>query len=227
MGAVTVLGVFLVILFLAVAALLIDIIRIERAALTMQQAADASSLAAATLLKPKPVAEPNMQEGIDMQLRWRAAKVVVFDTIRENPIFGGADGLELSPSELSCAQSIEGPDNAPWDCQEYRFPSLENPRLTVKVERGIYYTATNESGGKERRFASMEGVLNCCDSEPCRDVIPACTPAVILSGPSVSNGVRVTLIQHEIPTVLARVFDRTLVSVRNVERSAVSAKSAY
>lgn len=223
-GAVLVLGIFLVILFLALGALMIDLVRIERSILTIQTSVDASSLAGALVLRPAPSSDATQEERELSLLRWRAAKVAVFESLAVNPLFAESSSLDPLGCSECCVESPELTyDSDPsWQCVVFGFPMNPDPAVTLRIERGIYYTDPIDG---QRRFFSLEGVADCCQVDQCSQVVPACTSSgQELNAPRVANGVRVEITQARVATVLARIFS---FSSTQVSRSATSAQSAY
>lgn len=213
-GAVLIVGLMLILFFLFIAALVLDIARIERVTLDLQQAADSSSLAGAAVLKPNPDGALSQDE----TLGWRAAKVLAFRLLSRNPVFSDSHEVSSGPTAGSCndlpAPIYDVSDT--WKCVEYEYPNL-----IVRIERGIYYA----DSGSQLIFSSMENLTDCCAQSPCRDHVAFCSGGSGASPPDVSNAVRVSLTLKRIPTIFAGLLH--IGDVRMISREAVSSQQPY
>ena len=214
-GAVLLVGLALILFFLFIAALVLDIARIERVTLDLQQAADASSLAGASVLKPVPDGTLDQTE----TLGWRAAKVITFRILSRNPIF--SDGHEVNGGPLAATGCNELPvpiydQDDTWKCVE-----LDYPNLIVRIERGVYYN----DGSGQLLFSAMDNLTDCCAQSPCREHVAYCAGGGAAAPPEVSNAVRVRLTLKRIPTIFAGLLH--IGEVRNISREAVSSLQPY
>lgn len=215
-GAVLIIGLMLILFFLFIAALVLDIARIERVTLDLQQAADAASLAGAAVLKPNPDSSLEASE----TLGWRAAKVLAFRLLGRNSVF--SDGHEVNGGPLAASSCTDLPTpiydtSDTWKCIEFDYPNL-----IVRIERGIYYN----DGSGQLLFSSMENLPDCCAQSPCRDHVAYCSSSgVTAEPPQVSNAVRVALTLKRIPTIFAGILH--VGDVRLITRQAVSSLQPY
>ncbi len=212
-GAAMIIGLCLILFMLFAAALVIDVARLERAALSLQQAADAASLAGASALRPTYDNSVSTEESTC----FHGAKVAVFQLLAENPVLG--EGGEVAAGPLTSTPCLDLPaspyDLAPeWQCVEYDFTSMR-----VRIERGAYYQQ-----GSELHFAPLDSVADACTVTELAPHLTLC-PSGPASPVEVSNGIKVRLTLKRIPTAFAGILG--IGEVTGVSRESVSAKAPY
>jgi hypothetical protein len=193
-GAVLIFSLLLLFLIFALGALIVDLLRIERASRSLQQTADSAALAGATQLG----ARCHESEGTLNQ--WNFAKRAAIAAIRTNQIFG--DGEDTAAWQHPTLEGYEDPTVTPGEI--YRYSDFDFPRLHVSIERVLYYRREDCLPGSECTpiELSLEGRTECEPAYPTPGLPAECCgndfPYVR------ANAVRVTLTLKSLPLMFGR-----------------------
>lgn len=200
-GAVLILAAFLLVVIFAIGALIIDLLRVQRASRTLQRAADAAALAGASQLR-RTIDTTNGT--ID---DWKRSKRAVFAALRSNPVFGdfgeilnsGEFGIEggSPPRGYPPDVTYEDPDS------HYAYSAYDYPNLDVDIERLFYYRATDTTSIRE---LVLEGRDWCGNPSPPPELMVPISNCCLASTPTfqVANAVRVTLTLKRLPLFFGR-----------------------
>jgi len=163
-GVVLFVGMFGLLLLLALGALVVDIARLERYGRSIQRAVDSASLAAALHLRGDPYAPPSdLTSG-----GWLDAKRAAILALRNNLI------AELSDQVGAGEISLTGQTDRWEDEAAYNGNMLVIGRLAITIERGAWLYcegASNDTDGDTSSgpyFQSLESPVGTCpDSSIC------------------------------------------------------------
>jgi hypothetical protein len=229
------LGMILIITFLTLGPLLIDLLCAEKTARTLYETGDAGSLAGALYLEPDETADPNDYSDSSRRLdAWRRSKVVAFNTLKKNSIYGreGSATLDLrdstasEPSQYDLDDTSEPQRPILWTRQRFEFSDM-----LVQMRRGMYYQQ-----GSARLFLSLESDPYCCNIPDCRaffsqpqyqNNLQHCgnNPSNAFPVYYIANGVQVIITLKRTPRVFGRMIG--VGGVENISRTSVSAQIAY
>jgi len=229
-GAALIFGIFLIALILFFGILMVDLLLMERTALTIQRTADAASLAAASVLSPDRDDPFNEDSEDNARNSWRAAKVTAYQMLLENYIYGTGEDLPASITDASSGICTDTTDLNHDNLQCIQW-TTDSARYTI--ERGLYY----ESGG-ELIFLSLEDIEDCC-SEVCCEAGSDCAqffqvqcasatpPNDALQPPLIANGVRVSIEVSSLPAIFSRTIGVNISSTGPITRDSISAIDPY
>ena len=199
-GATLVFAMLLLVVIFAIGALIIDLLRIERASRSLQRAADAAALAGASQFNR---ATGFFSSDVDAE-GWRRAKRASLVALRMNPVFG--DSEEILQSDAFGAPG--GPDqDTNFEASEYGFTEFEFPKLKVRIQRIFYFREIfPPPPPQEARPVEygLEGRLHgTCNPDDTATISPpgvpdgCCTGSIMVC--QVANAVRVTLTLKSLP----------------------------
>lgn len=244
-GGALVFGLLLLLLFLFFAALVIDLLRAERAARTLQGVADAAALAGASRLADP--AEACWGDGAceaRKRTGWQEAKEAVFEALALNPIYG--DSGEVRGGVIE-ADSWREPTNHSYDLDliandpegsdRYGHLEWDFDGLIVRIERGVYFEDPNSTTGERVFLPADDSTIALCtdlrfNSSPLYPtIIPTsrcvCSPRVGADVYLVANGVKVTVTLSRLNTTFARVPFIGAAFIGEIKREAVAAYTPW
>lgn len=149
-GAVLIAGMFGIMVLLAMGALVVDILRMERIGRSLQRAADAAALAASLQLKGDPydpAGTPNDPAGTPSD--WREARRAAVLALRSNLIAEDtnvlAGGGTWEPRGIMDFHELETTVDGVMN--PYRGSEIRVGRLIITIERGAWLYNEDSSGG--------------------------------------------------------------------------------